>query len=180
MIVILPEITTLNQYLELLTKAPEQLRPEACPQCKLDQFTCKGSYVRKPNYTKPPTEERLGLIPILRYYCKICCITFSALPECIPPHRHYLWTEQQATLEPVLQGGSYRNVSETHKPSRWTISRWFRRLVEQAKLHFDCFRVWFSECGRLSDFVTGWRYLFAQRCLAQLMRYLHQANVVVP
>lgn len=178
--VIIPEITTLHQYIEALSQASEVLRPEACPKCGLDQFICKGSYPRKPNYTKLPLAERLGPIDILRYYCKICCMTFSALPECIPPHRHYIWTEQQATIEPVLQGASYRQVSEIRKPSRWTISRWMGRLVEQAKVHLDTFRARFPELGRINDFATSWLYLLAQRSLAQLMRFLHQANVVIP
>lgn len=178
--VIIPEITSINQYIEALSQAPETLRPDACPNCKLDQFICKGSYPRKPNYSKAPNEERIGDVYILRYYCKTCQMTFSALPECIPPHRHYIWIEQQATIEPALQGDSYRKVSKIQKPSRWTISRWVNRLTEQAKVHLDGLRALMPELGRINGLAKSWLYLLAQRSLAQLMRVLHQAGVAIP
>jgi len=179
-IVILPNISSLVQYQKLIAENSERLWPKNCPECNQDHFIRKGCYCRKPNYTKAPDEKRIDPVPILRYYCKNCNITFSALPECLPPRRHYIWDEQQAVVEPVLQGESYYKVDKNRKPSRWTISRWFRRLIEQERLHLDCFRALMPELGRLSYFATSWLQLFAQRSLAQLMRILHQAGIPVP
>ena len=177
---IIPQITSVVQYLVAINCNPESLIPEHCPKCKNNNFIHHGCYHRNINYSKSEFEERISNIPIMRYYCKSCDITFSALPECIPPHRNYTWEEQQSAIEPVLDGESCQSVSNHCKPSRWTISRWFRRLRQQAKKHLDCFKTLLPELGRVSEFAKSWMHLLKQYTLAQLMRILHQADITIP
>ena len=180
MAIIIPRIVTLVQYMQEIKENSTRLIPKYCPTCKKYDFTYHGCYYRNVNYDKKPNDERISNIPIFRYYCRTCCATFSALPECIPPRRHYLWSVQQRSLEPVLQGKSYNETSQSVKPSRWTIRRWFNRLHERASIHFDHLRSLLPDLGRINEFAKGWLTISEKYGLAHIMCSLHHADIAIP
>ena len=180
MAVIIPGIITLVQYILTINENRASLIPQYCPTCKSKHFKHHGYYSRNVNYDKKPDDEWICNIPIFRYYCMGCCTTFSALPECIPPLRHYIWLEQQRALGPVLQGHSSKAISESVKPSRWTISRWLKRLKERATIHLDHIRSLLPNLGRVNEFSKSWLTLLEEYDLAHVMRILHQVAIIVP
>jgi len=134
-VIIMPGIVSLSQYITILSDSPDVLKPEQCPGCgKAGSLTANGCYHRKADHEHVGSQSR-NPIPILRFYCPLCRITCSVLPECIPPRRHYEWSIQQAVIEQCVQGSSFRAVAKQSRPSRWTIGRWLRRLSARFLAH---------------------------------------------
>lgn len=109
--IIVAGITTLKQYLNVISEDTESLRPERCIHCGLAQLQHHGHYDRKPDRRRL-NQHSLNPVPILRFYCRGCNRTCSVLPECIPPHRWYLWCVQQQVLMALLSGHSLRAVAK--------------------------------------------------------------------
>jgi hypothetical protein len=133
---ILAGILSLGQHLSTLKDNRQRYRLECCPHsdCGKSGLWCHGYRYRKADRgTHDPST--LNPIPILRLYCPACQRTCSVLPECIPPLRWYLWVIQQAAVQLFFSGISLNEISQQIKPSRWTISRWIKRL--QGKEFFD-------------------------------------------
>ena len=155
--IILPEIISLSQHNNLLEVEPEKFRPERCPTCGKSGLWKHAHYKRKADYEHSGLES-LNPVRIPRFYCPCCHKTCSVLPECIPPQRHYPWFIQQVVLMLVLTGLSYQYVSQETKPSRWTISRWIRRLKSQFLKHADHLRSLLPSLGRFSEWMEFWHF----------------------
>ena len=160
--IILPEIFSLCQHNNLLQTNSEQFRPSKCSTCGKSGLWCHGHYDRKADY-EGIGKDSLNPIAIPRYYCPHCHTTCSVLPECIPPERHYPWLIQQAVFCLVLMGMSYKKTSQQTKPSRWTISRWFRRLRSQFLNHADHLRSLLPALGRISEFIQFWKTILTMQ-----------------
>ncbi len=100
---IIKAIKSLSDYLILLKKNPELLRPEQCSHCGAGGLWSHGSYDRKPD-RNPGKGRSLNPTPVLRFYCHQCKRTCSTLPEILSPKRWYCWSVQQAVLMSVLLG----------------------------------------------------------------------------
>ena len=99
MAIILAGIHSLTQHLQQLNSNPEAYRPKRCPHCGHAGVWSHGHYLRLPDRENSGPDS-LNPIPILRFFCPQagCRRSCSALPECIPPRRWYLWSVQQAML----------------------------------------------------------------------------------
>lgn len=124
---IISGILSLFQYLRIYREEPQQFRPQRCSHCGSPTLWCHGHYDRKSDH-EPGT---LNPIPITRFYCPLCHHTCSVLPECIPPRRWYLWLVQQAVFLLKLYRHPCRQINRQLKPSRHTISRWWRQWQER-------------------------------------------------
>lgn len=176
---IVPDILSLVQHLEKLKTASEKYRIEKCPTCG-----CCGLWHHGERYRKSDRENRadatLNPIPILRFYCPACHHTCSALPECIPPRRWYLWSVQCAVMLMVLSGITVHKASTTVLPSRWTIRRWLLRFKNQFSLHSLQLRSvwsWLGYCTSLREF---WSSVVDHVPFSTAMMVLHHQGVVVP
>ena len=176
---IIPGISSLIQYNEQLQTNTEAFRPDHCPTCGKAGLWVHGSYDRKADY-EHPVSESLNPVTILRFYCPCCKHTCSILPECIPPRRHYPWSIQQVVLLLLLKGLSYQAASQQTKPSRWTISRWWRRLQSQFLLYGYHLRSCLPSLGRISELIAFWKTLLDKFSLSHTMLILHNAGVVIP
>lgn len=176
---IVPGIDTLAQHLKQLKEAPETYRPERCPHCGKAGVWCHGSYTRKSD-RESPSDERLDPVPILRFYCRHCRRTCSALPECIPPRRWYLWSIQQAAMVLWLAGFSIARAAEQVLVSADTVWRWRSRLRAGFPEHGFHLRRHFAQWGFCQSAKALWRGVLAQISLSQAMRLLHHSGVVVP
>lgn len=168
------------QYLSLLNNAQKVCRLEVCPHCGLSKPWKHGFYSRQSDRINPSTES-LNSIPIQRYYCSGCKKTCSVLPECIPPHRWYLWETQGLVLLSVLTGCSIFATAKILLPSRQTISRWINRFKEQFVFHKDALCNLFHNLGRaatnMDDF---WRAALKKMSLGAAMRLCHVSGVFIP
>lgn len=177
---IVPDIISLMQYLSLLDNNQEAFRPEKCPHCGKTHLWRHGVYFRQSDRINPSTAS-LNAIPIQRYYCSGCKQTCSVLPECIPPHRWYLWETQGLILLAIFMGGSIYATAKEALPSRQTMGRWIKRFKEQFVFHKDTLCTFFSDLGRagtnLKDF---WLAAFKKIRLAQAMRLCHLTGVFIP
>ncbi len=176
---ILAGIITLIQHLALLHSDPEKFRPQHCPSCGKSGLWCHGSYFRKADYDNTGASS-LNPVTIPRYYCTLCHNTCSVLPECIPPQRHYPWLIQQSVLLSVLSGESYQKTSKDNKPSRWTISRWQKRLKTRFLIHTSHLRSWLPKLGRMTEFNEFWQSVLKECSLSNAMLILNNAEVVIP
>jgi len=177
--VILPEVLTLTQHKKLLQDDVEVFRPQQCPSCGKSELWCHGHYDRKADYENCAADS-LNPVAIPRFYCSYCCHTCSVLPECLPPQRHYPWLIQQEVLRLLLAGVSIRALSRRSQPSRWTISRWWRRLSSQFLIHADHFRSYLSFLGRITTCQQFWGHFLNSFSLSSAMLSLHHAGVTIP
>lgn len=176
---ILPIFSLLIQYKEAMRDAPQQVRPEHCVCCGRLHPWRHATYWRKPDRNNSSAES-LNPVLIQRYYCLGCKKTFSVLPECLPPHRWYLWEIQQKVILLFTLGLSAYSIAKESLPSYKTIRRWLTRLNEQFPLHKDtlssCFAALSRACG-MSDF---WQICFKKMTLGAAMRLCHVAGVAIP
>jgi transposase-like protein len=177
MLHILADIMSLMQYKQ--SQELNQHRLERCLCCGKQYPWLHGCYPRKADRSSNQ-EESLNPILIQRYYCPGCHKTCSVLPECIPPHRWYLWEIQQIALMLILKGASFNSTAKEIIPSRHTISRWIARIKEQFHLHKDTLCNHIIDLGRTIGFADFWQACLGHFSLAQAMRLCHVAGLPVP
>lgn len=177
--IIMPTIFTLVQYLALIKDNLACFLPDFCPHCGKSGLWSHGFYYRIADYINIGLLS-LNPIPIPRFYCPHCSKTCSVLPECIPPHRHYPWTIQQAVLEDVLQGKSYCSISRARRPSRRSISRWMGRLKERFQLHASHLRNLLPPLGYCAQWSSFWQTCLQAFPLSTAMLKLNNADIVIP
>lgn len=173
---ILSDILSLTQYLVAL-QTHKLSGNGRCPHCGNTTLWRHGCYYRKAD--RSTDAQSLNPLPIQRYFCPDCKKTCSALPECLPPHRWYLWQIQQTVLALLLAGKSVRAIAQEITPSRRTIGRWATRLKEQFHLHKDVLCGHFIGLGRNIGFGDFWQACLNKIPLAQAMRLCHVAGVPV-
>lgn len=93
MVHILSGIVSLMQYQSLLNGDLVYYRLDQCLCCGKSNPQRYGSYPRQADRINKSSDS-LNPVFIQRYYCLCCNKTCSVLPECIPPHRWYLWDIQ--------------------------------------------------------------------------------------
>ena len=175
MFVILPNILTLEQYLQLPIAL---LKPDACPQCGKAGLWYHCHYTRKA--ARLPENKALNPIPIYRFYCPCCQKTCSVLPECIPPRRWYMWCIQVQVLQQVILGRSINATSKAAKVSRRTCQRWFQRWTDSWLQHTHALRTYWRSLGQYQTFGTFWQAALKQEPFSKAMRLCHEQGVIVP
>lgn len=175
---ILAGIMSLMQYMEQYHD-DKTAGLGCCPRCNRANPWRHGCYPRKSDRLNPPGES-LNPVLIQRYYCPGCKKTCSVLPECIPPHRWYLWEIQQIALSLLLVGKSLRAIAQQIMPSRHTIARWMNRFKEQLVIHKDTLCNYIIDLGRTTDFTGFWQASLSHFSLAQAMRLCHVAGISIP
>lgn len=173
---IISGIISLFQYLRTYREDPQQFRPKRCTHCGCSTLWYHGHYERKSDHDA----GALNPIPISRFYCPTCHRTCSVLPECIPPRRWYLWLVQQAAFLLKLAGHSCRNIRRQLKPSRHTISRWWRRWQERHGEFSFGLQSLHPPFGYASHFQAFWQRCLSEVALSQAMIWLNQQGVIVP
>ena len=180
MILILPEITTLMQYLfQKENSNPDIFDNIRCAHCGCAKLWKHGCYYRKADRYNQG-DQSLNPIPIQRFLCLSCKKTCSILPECIPPKRWYLWEIQQIIFALFLTGKTICAIAKEFTPSRYTISRWVTRIQKQFKIHQSILCQHFVDLGRAKDFTDFWLSCFENISLAQAMRICNVAGVNIP
>lgn len=169
-------IPNIDQYLKLQKDTPKSLCPSKCPHCGKSGLWSHGHYGRK----TVGTFGNHDLVSVFRFFCPCCHRTCSVLPECIPPHRRYLWDIQQIAVALVLTGKSLRAVAKVIAPSRHTVSRWMERLKERFRQYQDTLCQHFIELGGIGDFIGFWSTCFSKISLSQAMCFCNAAGVKVP
>jgi len=178
---IVSSILSLTQHLKSLETNPELYFLECCPyfDCGKSGLWRHGFRYRKSDREKNE-KSTLNPIPILRLYCPFCKRTCSLLPECIPPFRWYLWLIQQAAIKLYLSGESFNKISQKIMPSRWTISRWLKRLREQFKTHALHLKSKWSWLGYKTVPDEFWFALLDKMDLSHAMLFLNNQGAVIP
>src|SRR3990172_4496957 len=171
---ILADVLTLIQYVLLVEHGISLDRGARCPHCGKSGLWLHGNYGRKADRSDQG-DGSLNPILIQRFFCRSCKRTCSALPECIPPRRWYLWEVQQMALSLYLSGKSAYAIAKEIVPSRHTISRWIARFKEQLRLHKDALCHHVIELGRSQDFAEFWQACFNSFSLGKAMRLCHVA-----
>lgn len=179
MVGILSDILSLIQYQQLTKEGESAYRLEQCLCCGKANPHRHGSYPRKGDRSSG-NDSSLNPIYIQRYYCPACQRTCSVLPECMPPHRWYVWEIQQRALLLFFVGMSLRAIAQQIAPSRHTITRWINRFKEQLHFHKDVLCNHLADLGRTIGFADFWQASFYHFSLAQAMRLCHVAGVPVP
>lgn len=175
---ILANILSLSQYKNEIEHRLESLYTDKCEGCGKLKPWRHGNYPRKSG--RNDGDAALNPILIQRYYCSRCKKTMSALPECIPPRRWYLWETQQTAILLMLLGGSARAVEKQVKPSRHTIKRWVAWFIVQFRLHKDALCSHFPSLGLFTEPVSFWRHVFEKFPLSTAMRLCHVSGVIIP
>lgn len=176
---ILAGILSLTQHLATIKNNPKKYHLNQCPHCGKSGLWGHGYRYRKSD-RENDDRQTLNPIPILRLYCPACKRTCSVLPECIPPLRWYQWLIQQIAMQLALSGMSHNRISQQVKPSRWTISRWMKRLADEFKthaLHLKTKWTWLGYYTSLNDF---WSSLLNKISLSNAMLFLNNQNIFVP
>jgi transposase len=178
---IAPYFTSLIKYVEYIVEhGSKGLRPKRCPHCGKSGMRCHGSYPRKADRENHGAES-LNPVPIFRFYCPSCGHTCSVLPECIPPHRWYLWAVQQAALGLIILEHSLRYIATQVPPARSTIRRWNNRFKVMFILHTLHLRSRSPELGRSTGtFNLFWKACLEQMSLSWAMFWIHCAGEAVP
>lgn len=179
MYTIVANILSLKQHLETFSQKPENYRAKCCPACGKNGLWGHGCYYRKADRSPQPT---LNPIPIQRFICPQCKKTHSALPECIPPRRWYLWMVQQSVFALLLVGKSFRFVSRmlNNLPSRSTCKRWWGSLKDKFLSQAQALRTLITDLGRHPDFAAFWQACLKIIPLSQAMLSCHQQGVEIP
>lgn len=179
MVCIIAEIVSLVQYVNGLKEKSATFRLKKCLCCGKANPWHHGAYPRKAD-RENTGDKSLNPLSIQRFFCRYCRHTCSVLPECIPPHRWYLWDIQQIAFALFLSGKSLRAMAKQIMPSRRTIHRWVARFKERFLLQKDVLCSHFSDLGRKSCFADFWQACFATASLGSIMRLCHVAGVPVP
>lgn len=154
-------------------------RLEQCPCCGKANPWRHGTYPRGSDRINKSSES-LNPILIQRYYCPACRKTSSALPECIPPRRWYLWDMQSIALLLYLAGNTISAIESEIIPSRQTISRWIKRFQEQYRLYKDVLCGHFIELAQTNSMAAFWQNTLKIINLGEALRLCHVAGVVIP
>ena len=173
---IVPNLTTLEQYLKAQKETPGIFRPERCPNCGKAGLWNHGSYNRKADRASGVYNP----VQIPRFFCSHCRHTCSILPKFISPHRWYSWSIQQAVMVLIFTGNSVVAVAKKIVLSRHTVSRWIERLKERFRFHKDVLCQHFTDLGRSDNFADFWSACFCKVSLSQAMLFCHIAGVNVP
>jgi transposase-like protein len=176
---ILPGVTGLLQHLKHLTDNLNIYRPEFCPHCGMAGLWCWGYYYRKPD-RHSDSSSSLNPIPIPRFFCSHCGRTMSVLPECVAPRRWYMWLIQQDVLLQILQGKSFRQISNSVLVARSTCRRWRNRFKDKYLLHGSTLRNYYPELGYQENFNSFWPACFQKISLSKAMLLCHQSGVQIP
>lgn len=176
---IVPNILSLAQHLKTLKEHSEKYKIERCLTCGCGGLWHHGEWYRKSD-RENSVDSTLNPIPILRFYCPACHHTCSALPECIPARRWYLWSVQSAVMLMVLSGVTIYKASRSVRPSRWTIRRWLLRLQDQFSLHSVQLRSVWSWLGYRTSLREFWSAVVGHVPFSTAMMILHDQGVVVP
>ena len=176
---ILADVLTLRQYVSLFKQGISLDNTPRCPHCGKSGLWFHGNYARKADRSDQGGGS-LNPILIQRFFCRSCKRTCSALPECIPPRRWYLWEVQQLALSLYLAGKSVYAVAKEVVPSRHTIQRWILRFKEQLRLHKDALCHHIIELGRPQDFTEFWQACLSKLSLGKAMRLCQGAGVAIP
>jgi len=171
---ILADIVSLMQYKNL---EKQEYRLNYCLCCGKAKPYFHGHYPRK---TDRSASGQLNPILIQRYYCPACKKTCSMLPECISPHRWYLWEIQQTALMMILSGHSIRAIAKKIMPSRRTIARWMARFLDQFRMHKDALCNHIADLGRTIEFTDFWTICLETMSLSKAMHICHVAGGIVP
>lgn len=175
MTVILADVLSLAQHIATLSHEPQRYQSNQCAHCGRAKPWFHGSYPRKADRET----GTMNPIRIPRFFCHHCHKTFSVLPECIPPHRWYLWVIQQAVLLKVLLGASIRAVSQCFTPSRSTCRRWMQWLKEQFSTHRSVLVVRVPRWALCSETPqTFWPVVLAEISFDRAMLWSHQAGLL--
>jgi transposase-like protein len=178
---ILTGIPSLIQYKNAIEGYfKEELRPERCEHCGKLYPWRHGDYLRKSAGCKNNTDASLNPIKIQRYYCSSCRKTMSALPECIPRHRWYLWLVQETILLLFIKGLSINKIAKTQQPSRHTIARWISRFKENFLIHRDALLRFKVNLSQWVTFNSFWSACLRLVNLSEAMRFCHVSGVIVP
>ena len=175
---ILADILSLTQYQEWLNKESKQHRLTHCPHCGKARLHLHGHYPRKSD--RSAAGQSLNPILIQRYYCPACKKTCSVLPECIPPHRWYLWETQQIALVLILSGQSICAIAKKIMPAQRTIARWMARFRDQFHIHKDALCNHIAALGRTIGFTDFWLTCLKTMSLSKAMRICHVAGGFIP
>ena len=142
-----------------------------------------GCYYRKPDRHALPGQS-LNPIKVLRFICSICRKTCSALPECIPPKRWYLWETQQLVIQAYLSGNSWNSISQKFKIARSTCRRWVQNLQDKFSIHADILR---NVPGQLSEHLVHcfdveslWLSCLSKINLSRAMLLFHHSGIHIP
>jgi transposase-like protein len=177
---IVSNILSLTQHLITLKENPKIYHFEYCPHCGKIGLWRHGFRYRKADRENNDQTSSLNPIPICRLYCPACKRTCSVLPECIPPFRWYLWLVQQTAIQLFFSGMSFNKISQLISPSRWTISRWLKRLenrFEEHALHLKTKWSWLGYSESLHGF---WSALLKRIDLSCAMLFLNNQKIFVP
>ena len=182
MFIIIPGVSSLAKYCQQIaepTSALKQQESNACPHCHAGTLVKNGFYHRKASRTNEDS-IKLNPVPIQRYLCKSCKRSCSALPECIPPRRWYLWDIQSKVLSLFISGKSYRAIARLLLPTRSTIARWIKRFNSQWLLYADTLRQHLPAVCHSQKFKPFWATVLGQCSLASVMCHCHQAGIEIP
>jgi hypothetical protein len=169
-------ITSLQQHLDKLERAPATYRPPRCPHCGLAGLWGHGHYDRKADRNT----GKLNPIPVPRFVCRDCGGTCSRVPSCLPPRRWYLWSVQAAVLLNLLSGASLRECAATSGRARSTVRRWWQWLQQRHEQLAFHLRSHWPEWGRAGSWREFWQLALAQEPLREVMAWLDRQGVVVP
>lgn len=178
---IVASILSLTQHLKSLEADPERYYLECCPHpdCGKSGLWRHGFRYRKSD-REYDEKSSLNPIPILRLYCPSCGHTCSLLPECIAPLRWYLWLIQQTAIKLYFNGLSFNKISQKIRPSRWTISRWIKRLRDPFKIHALYLKSKWSWLGYKTALDEFWPALLDKIDLSHAMLFLNNQGVLIP
>lgn len=171
---------SIMQYVTSLKSDPEKYCLEYCPYpgCGKSGLWCHGCRYRKAD-RENNDQSSMNPVPILRFYCPTCKHTCSLLPECIPPLRWYLWLIQQIAISLFFSGLSFNKISQKILPSRWTISRWIKKLGEQFNIHALHLKTKWSWLGYHTSLKKFWPTLLEKMDLSHAMLFLNNQGVFV-
>ena len=179
MIRIIPGITSLSQHIEMLMVNTTLYRPPQCSQCACPTCWCHGVYHRKTSRDKR-FDDADNPIPIPRFICKGCGITFSCLPECVPPKRWYSWAVQEDAFITLLEKLNFRSAAEKLLPGRSTLSRWWHSFEENHPIYADHLKNQQPDLGRQVNFRDFWKTALSSLSLASIMWFLYNHGAPVP
>lgn len=180
MIKIIAGIKTLSKHLEKLKSNRDDYCPSSCKKCCGLVIHSHGCYYRKASRDSH-LDDADNPIPIPRFRCKGCGITFSCLPECIPPRRWYTWSVQEEALSQLLTLKNFTQGAKKLVPSRRTLSRWWDAWKRDHPVYADLIQAQYPTLGRLTaKFGDFWRTCLSRFTLANVMRVLYNQGAPVP
>ncbi len=176
MMIILPEVHSLEQHIQQLQSNPESYRPQQCPGCGNAGVWCHGHYLRHPDRNNA-VRDSLNPIFIPRFICSHCQQSCSVLPECIPPRRWYLWSIQQVMLLRLLSGRLSIEQSLPHARSIW---RWWVRLRDRFKRHQFKLASLLPTLGQHNSVADFWHDCLNRWRLSTAMLFIQQSGEAIP